>query len=221
VSKRTKTILLLLPVPVILLVIAAILSITYIPAWYRPEILTIADREEILNEFVKVAEQFNQSMQRPEPFTFSISQRQVNRLIAGLDRIDPEAARSVPAVIHEPAVALEDGAIKAAAVVDYHGRQAAASVTLSLAVDEHYLYLKDLSVHVGRWPVPLAGIQEEVSRLAREKNDPGLALLERLLRERYIANRFPYGHSDYDFRIDGIRADRGDLELKITPLPRR
>lgn len=228
-SKKTKLILLVVPVPLILILLAIYLSLIYIPGWYQPEHIGAQNEQQLLDEFTEVSRTFNNGMQRPKPFVLTLTERQINRFIAGYRAIAPQLKQFIPPQIREPAIAWQDDWLKIGAIVSFKGKDVLAAVAVRVTIDDELIHIKDVKVKLGAWPVPMKTIaknlRQELIRNAstgKDKNKytytyKGLTLDE-ILKKRTIPNRFSYLNSDFDVRIKKIEARDGKIELTFEPI---
>lgn len=218
ISRKVKFAVLMAPVPVVALVVAGYASLVYVPGWYRPEAVTADEQQVLTDELTKLAETLHNGMQHPQPFVFRLTQRQANRLIAGRALIDPQLAEALPEQLADPAVAWRDGRLYVGAVVQYRGMKLLASVGLAVSVDEHFVHVNDLNARIGAWPAPLSRIEAYLQDRGAGSSPLSDEVIEDLVSERRVANRFSYPNSDYDFRIENIVAANGELAVTIVPI---
>ena len=221
--KKVKFTLLILPVPLALVVVAIYCSLVYVPGWYAPQHVTADQQQTLRDELTELTRVFNNGMQRPVPFEFVISERIANRLIDGLGLIDPNLADVIPEQIIDPAAAWRDDKIRFGCIVQADGKKLLANVSIELGIsdDKRMLLVDDIAVRVGAWPVPFSYVEEYLNKAADRSSKLDREVINRLIIDRAVENRFKYPNSDYDFRIDKIVAEDGNLALTIHPIEHR
>jgi len=214
-SKKATFVALVIPVPLALAALVIYLSVTCIPSWYQPQRITAQDERQLIDEFTELSRLFNNGMQTPQPFTLELTQKQVNRFIAGRGLILPQLKDLIPNEIIDPVAAWEDDWLKFGAVVEYHGQKLLASLAVKIKTDDEFICITGTKVKVGAWPVPGKNIEKFVrERRPDRQADSNLASL---LQSRRIPNRFSYANSDFYFRIGSIMCDGGKLIVTIKP----
>ncbi len=214
---KTQVILIVITVAVGLLLVLSWFSLTYVPPWYKPEYISDVDQQSLTDEITDISRKFNNKMQRPEAFGFSIPAGQINRLIAGRGLIFPELEDIIPEYVHDPAVQLDDDEMKIGAVLERDGKKVFASMVLKVSVDGDVLRIDKLKVYVGLWPVPQKVLDENIKKVIK-KTGKYFSEAENILTTRTIKNHFKFPNSDYDFRIKSLHAKKGILHITIEPL---
>jgi len=220
-SKRVRFTLLIAPIPVVLLLVWMACSVVYVPAWYKPAVVTEDQHEKLLDELTEFSRQFNNGMQHPKEFTLTLTEDLANRLIAGREYVSPELRDALPKRIVEPAVAWRNGWLYFGSKVRYRGHTVLANIGLRLRVsdDKEYVELSDVSIRIGAMPVPASQVE---SMLADTNFGPSMGLdaddIDRLIRQRRTHNSFKYAGSDYRVRLLALSANDGKLTLTILPI---
>lgn len=221
---KRKTELILLIVASLLWAIFATsyLALKYVPSWYRPVYKSEILQDDITAELTDISRQINNNMQMPQPFTFTISEEQVNRIISGIDYIFPEATDYIPEYISNPAVRFDNDEIQLGAIVEKDSKKIFVSVKIKVSASDKYLILEDIDIYAGLWRLPQSAIKDKVKKVIKlieqQLNIPDM---EKLIEERKIPNVFSFPNSDYDLKILKIEAKGGTLSIQIQPITKR
>jgi hypothetical protein len=158
-------------------------------------------------------------MQHQKSFDFSITDVQINRLIAGLEYIDPGLKGAIPSSVETPAVKFEDDYFKVGAIVEQEGKKAFANLQIKVTPLKDWLILDDFDARIGMVPVPQDMLKKRLERFSShlKKYWP---ILDKILTTGQYPNHFRYPNSNYDFCITHLRAYKGTLYITIEPLPR-
>jgi hypothetical protein len=218
-SKKTQIIFFFGCVGFSILLFGAYLALIYVPSWYEPQYVPASDQQRLRDDFTAVTTKFNNGMQRPKAFEFRISAREINRYISGAGYLYPELSKAIPSNVVDPAVQLEDDYLKVGAIVEQDGRKAFASLWLKVSPDGEWLNIDDLRAKIGLYRIPRNMIKVRMGKLSAKVAEY-LPVVDRILDEGRLPNRFRYPNSNYDFRVTGLRAREGVLYLTIEPIPR-
>ncbi len=201
------------------LLLGAYLALIYVPSWYQPEYVEPVHEQKIRDDFTAISTRFNNGMQHPRPFEFTISAKDINRFISGMEYLDPRLKNVIPQNVNDPAVQLENDYLKIGAVVEQDGKKAFASFWLKVTPLGRWLMIDDLSAKIGLYPVPRDMMKKQIEKLSGKlsKYLPGL---EQILESGHIPNRFKYPNSNYDFTVTQLRADKGILYVTVEPIPK-
>jgi hypothetical protein len=202
------------------LIIIGYFALVYVPAWYQPAYVPMADQQQLRNDFTAITTRFNNRMQHQESFDFTITDEQINRLIAGLEYIDPGLKGVIPSNFETPAVKLEDDYLKVGAIVEQDGKKVFASLQIKVTPLKDWLVLEDFDARIGMYPIPRDMLKKRLERFTShlEKYWP---IVDKILTNGQYPNRFRYPNSNYDFRVTHLRANKGTLYVTIEPLPRQ
>lgn len=218
-SKKAQLIFFFCCLGLCVLMICGYLALIYVPSWYAPEYVAAADQQKLRDDFTDLTTRFNNHMQRPKAFDFTISAKDINRIIAGLEYIHPELKDVIPSSLMEPAVQLDDDYLKVGAVVEQSGKKVFASFWLKAAPAGEWLVIKDLKAKIGLYPVPRDTIRERLAKRTARLAEY-LPLLDKILEDGRVPNRFRYPNSSYDFRVTRLRAADGVLHVTVEPISR-
>ncbi len=201
------------------LALGGYLALIYVPDWYEPAHVTASSQQQIRDDFTALTSTFNNGMQHPKPFTLTITDKDINRFIAGMGFIDPRLKDAIPTSVENPAVQLDDDYLKVGAIVEQDGKKAFASFWLRVTPLHDWLIIEDLKARIGLYPVPLKIIREKMEKLSGKlaKYSPEI---QQILDKGQCPNRFRYPHGSYDFRITHLRANKGMLYVSIEPITR-
>jgi hypothetical protein len=145
----------------------------WVPGGYRPARLSRQDREAAMQHFRRwQVMEFSNVGQENKPFTWSISQDDLNRYLGSMDEIAVEGGAkpgSVDAVMRkvavtEPAVELDNGQVR----LMVHSTRYEKIVSAALAFEftpGGKLRVSLAGVKVGQLPVPSSLVREQVEKL--------------------------------------------------------
>ncbi len=206
------------------------------PAWYSPARLNEAGIQQARSEATELADSLGDRMARGRPFEVVLIDRKVNEWLAALPHCWPEARRSVPSEISEPAVRFNAGRMHAGAHCESGGWRAIINVELALGVSEDGMSIEIalFEARGGSLQIPRAILGKLLDPLLRgvgdassRSTDPAgeflpdlgdVGSVDDLFRGVKIRNRFVWGNGDRPFRIDSITIGEGELRLGIEPL---
>jgi hypothetical protein len=149
-----------------------------IPAAYRPAQLPVEERRRTASRFVNHVLRFGNDAQDNAPYTWSVTEQQLNEYVGSLEEIADtrpgpsrqEVSRAMErAGLAEPAIILGDGMITVMVRTTKYNKILAADVSLTFT-PERKLSLRLEGVRVGYLPVPKKQVHGLLSRL-REKVD--------------------------------------------------
>ncbi len=213
---------------IILLIIAILIWITftisyltvkYIPSWYQPVYKSQVTKEQVTNELINISRDLNNKMQKPKAFTFTITDKQINQIIAGIDYIFPEIKEYIPEFISAPAVNLDNNELKVGTIIKKNGKKVFASLKLKLTANDKFISIDELKVYIGLWPMPNQLLEEKIQTLVSKlKKYVKIEDIDQIIKTRKIPNLFSFPNSDYDFKILELRAQDGRLYVKIQPI---
>lgn len=216
--------------------VAAWLTFQHRPAWYSPARLNEAGIQQARSEATELADSLGDRMVRGRPFDVVLIDRKVNEWLTALPHCWPEARRSVPSEISDPAVRFDASRVYVGAHCESGGWRAIINVELALGVSEdgRSVELALFEARGGSLPVPrailrrlldplLRGVGDASSRSADPAGEflPNLGdfgSIDDLFRGVKIRNRFVWGNGDRPFRIDSFTIEDGELRLSIEPL---
>jgi hypothetical protein len=195
------------------------LALVHVPDWYQPAYVGVADQQCLRDDLTSMTTKFNNSMQHPDAFEFSITEDEINRLLSGLGYLDPRLSEAIPTSVDRPAVQLDDDTLKLGAVIEQDGRKVFASFRIKVSALEDILVMDNLEAYVGMYPIPRETLKEKMSKVSGRlaKYSP---VIEEMLNAGRCPNRFPYPNSSYDFRIRDLKARDGVLSMTVQPITR-
>jgi hypothetical protein len=195
------------------------LALVYVPDWYEPAYVSAADQQKLRDDLTAITTKFNNRMQHPEKFDFTISAAEINRLLSGMAYLDPKLKDAIPSNVDRPAVQFDNDTLDVGAVVEQDGRKVFVSVQVKVVPLEKWLILDTFKVRVGKYPLPRDEILEKVGDKT-DKIKRYLPFFDELMKTGQCVNRFSYPNSNYDFRVRNLRAKDGKLYMTIEPLPK-
>jgi hypothetical protein len=195
-------------------------ALIYVPEWYQPAYVSIDEQQKLRDDFTAITTNFNNCMQHQESFDFTITDEQINRLLAGLEYIDPGLRGVLPSNIETPAVRFEDDYLKVGSVVEQNGKKVFASLKIKVLPLKDWLILDDFDANIGMYPLPRDMLKKRLARFGDhlEKYWP---IIDKILTNGQYPNRFTYPNSNYDFKVTHLRASSGTLYITIEPMPRQ
>ena len=164
---------------VALLVAAGVLYIlsTCQPGRYKPAELDDQQRKRVAQEFVarRVIKDFGESAGQGQPFEWSISEDDLNNILASMDEIanqlDPRGAQDKPVQhamgrmsIYSPAASFQPGQISLMVYSEKYKRVLSADLGMHMTGDGKLKVSLDGS-RVGQMPLPGSVVQEQLERL--------------------------------------------------------
>ena len=217
---KTKIIILSGIVAFFALLIIGYFAIVYVPEWYQPTYVSITEQQKLRDDFTAITTTFNNRMQHPETFEFAIADTQINKLIAGLEYIDPGLKGIIPSNVETPAVKFEDDYFKAGAIVEQDGKKVFAGVQIKILALDNWLILEDFDARIGMVPIPRDTLKKRLAKFGDhlEKYWP---VFDRILTDGQFPNRFRYPNSNYDFKVKDLRSYKGTLYITIEPISRQ
>lgn len=211
------------------------------PEGYRPPALSPRQRQDAVSEFTAhVVADFNNRAQRPEVFTWSITEEQFNTYLASVDEIASALPNVRPGQVRramqgrgiaDPTVALRDGRLTF--MVGLVKQGVVVSADLKFRFDAERKMAVDLAAaHIGRLRVPVATAEAALARL-RDRLVPagrnaGTARGVRGLLPQVIAaiDQEPFfcvvpvmGHEPA--RVEAVEIADGRLTLTVRPIGRK
>jgi hypothetical protein len=214
---KTKLIIIAAVVIAILSAVIGLFALLYVPKWYDPQTVTSDQQQQLRDDITKLTRTFNNNIQKPKPFEFSISAREVNRLISGLEYLDPELKNIIPSEVINPAVEFDDDYLKVGAIIQRDGKKVFANFRLRIEIDNELLRIDELSVYLGLVRVPQSRLENELGNFIEHLHNPYFPIAE-ILEKREFPNRFRYPHGNIDFRITRLKADKGVLYVTLEPI---
>jgi len=170
-GKKGRNVILLVVGLVLGGLLAAYFLACRVPGYYKPARLTATQRDLAMREFRRHLMDFNNDGQNNQPFTWSVTQQQLNGYLAAMDEIafqggaDAGAAHRAmeSAGIAEPAVALDDGHVRLMArSLDYNK---IVSVDIGLAVGaDGQLHVSLDGARIGRLPIPASMVRSMLGK---------------------------------------------------------
>lgn len=211
------------------------------PEGYRPLALSPQQQQDAVSEFTAhVVADFNNQAQRPDAFTWSITEEQFNTYLASIDEIASALPNVRPGHIRsamrsrgiaEPTVALRDGTLTFMVGLEKQG------VVVSADLKFHFDPQRKMAVElaaarIGRLRVPTATVEAVLARLrdrlAPAARNPGPARGVRGLLPQVLAaiEKEPFfcvvpvvGHEPA--RVENIEIADGCLRLTVRPIGRK
>lgn len=206
-----------------------------VPGWYRPVVVTAADKTQVLANLTHTTEDFTQSLRQVGvPFEYRLTQDQINAWWAIREEVWPLAREWIPPGVSEPMVVLEDGVIRLAARCELGGIQTVLSARLLVDGNKDGLTLRLESVSGGSLPIPAAAVRDLLGRLDGDFWPAG-----RVLRQQYFNEPLPplaglpegivlpnsWVWQSGAFRapmwIKSLQVRPGEIVATIEPLPRQ
>ena len=152
--------------------VTAYLLASSVPSYYRPARLGAAEKDAAMREFRRRLMEFNNDGQKNEPFTWSVTQDQLNRYLDSMDEIAIQggakpgsAHRAMESVgLAEPAVILDGGRVRLVArSLQY---QKVVSIDLSLVIGpDGRLRVSLAGARIGQLPMPASLVRSLIERL--------------------------------------------------------
>ncbi len=152
--------------------ITAYILASSVPSYYRPARLTVAEKDLAMREFRRRLMEFNNEGQKNEPFTWTVTQDQLNRYLDSMDEIAMQGGAK-PGSVHramqsvglsEPAVILDGGGVRLVAKSLQYRK--VVSIYLSLVIGpDGRLRVSLAGARIGKLPMPVSLVRSLVERL--------------------------------------------------------
>lgn len=208
----------------------------YKPAWYRTALSECPVPQSARAEAIAKADAISDRMALGKPFELELRDRAVNRWLAALDAIWPDAGRAVPAPGADPAVRFENGLIRVAGYVRTDLWQAILNLrlTVDVSADGRSVFIHLTGLSAGALPIPAFlrdrllrpffrdASRENAGRYDRSRDVKELFQQVRMEKGRVagieLENRFVWFNGRQSFRIGWIEVSEGRVVLGIIPL---
>lgn len=225
---------LFMAVPVVL--VAVWLALHHKPSWYRPVTLNQTGIQQARRETVNTADFISDRMVEGQPFTVVLTEQSVNKWLAALPHVWPDARDALPPEISDPAVAFRDGRLQIGAHYAAEDWQAIVSLRLSFDVSSGGKELQVVleSAYGGSLPLPNVILRKAITRLSKQTQrsekdingttDPLSRALKtiqstnELFESVAVRNRFVWFNGERPYRIESVEIEDGELRLRIEPL---
>jgi len=144
-----------------------------IPRYYRPARLTTEQKRQVVKDFWSRIQEFGNAAQDNTPYTWSVSEQQLNWYLAAMDEIAASTPAGQPGEIYrtleqyglgEPAVALRDGKLQLMVRSLEYQKVFSAILGLSFLPDKR-LVVRLIDVRVGRLRVPRSWVQSHLDQM--------------------------------------------------------
>lgn len=224
VVKKRITILIVIGTVAVMLVAVCAAAIfmagRYVPTWYAPTLADPAQHQNIRDEAHIYIATFNNQMQHDEPFTYEISEAQINRFLTAPDAIDPTwQADNGP--VSDPYVSVVDGALLLGATIDTPALQGVLNARLRPINSSNGTDIAIEYLRFGRMPVKVSWLTDRFGdALASEGSFDVNTLLRDNGKKIVLPERIPFRGSDYDVHIRSIECVEGLLRIAIDPVAR-
>lgn len=171
----------------VLALVAAWLAVQHIPGWYRPAVVREAEIDRVRNDFSNQYDRFSGALNEArQPFQYWVTQQQIGEWLAIAEHIWPLSRHWLPAMVSEPCVVLEPGAIRVAATYRSGSLSAVASARLLVDGRGDGVWVKLDSLQVGSLPLPVSSVREWLERL-----DAGLWPSGQISKYQRLPERLP------------------------------
>ena len=207
-----------------------------IPDNYHPARLSHAETEKAVRNFARdVAEGFGNKVKMVKPFEWSITQSTVNRYLAAMDEIAfnlPDGmkrgqvdAKMAKLGLADPAVALEDGKVTLMVRSAAYGKVLSAEISVDLVEGDRLQFTLD-ATRIGKLSVPGDFLKDKIKalsgKLTGERSDGISKTLVELLSAidgEPISPPDTWRIQGVKVAIDAVTIARGELKLKVRPIP--
>ncbi|MBE7507157.1 MAG: hypothetical protein HS101_12885 [Planctomycetia bacterium] len=195
------------------------------PGWYRPPVIAPEERQLVRNNLVAAEQAFTESVRGPgDPFTYHLHAGDVNRWISMRREIYPLIDQLLPPMLDDPFVAFEDGRITIAGRYRLAGMRVVVSLEILARYASGDIILTAGKIRCGSLPLPTRFVEETISRPIRRGPDkvwPGSpAMSGDLLTGFHLDGSAWWKNGGIDYRVTGLRVEKGILSLDIKPLGR-
>jgi hypothetical protein len=224
--RRRRIVALTIAGGMLLLAIAGWLSLQHIPAWYNPQPVPAVQLQHVKDDLVATVASLSERMNGGAPFTFRITQAQLNAWLAAREQIWPPAQAWIPPEMENPYVVFRPGRIVLAGTVRWGGIRTVLSAAAAPSVTDAGVTVRLSDIRGGSLPVPDAWVRQQLESLElrqrrRHAEDPATMLpLGELLEGASFPAEFVWPNPHRPFRLLDIRVEDGALTLEIQPLPR-
>ena len=204
------------------------------PDWYHPASLDESGLRRARSDATNTADDVSDLIVRGDAFDLTLVDRTVTEWIEAVVEGTPEGRASLPPEISDIAVVFNEDAIRVGALLTNDGQQAVVSLSLTATPsgDGRNVEVTVTGVHAGSLQLPRAALEkllgpllEEIAAVEpHEVRSPvesalrGVNSVDDLFDGVSVRNRFVWPNGDRLFRIESIKANRGQLELRIAPL---
>ncbi|GMU32264.1 MAG: hypothetical protein AMXMBFR20_01370 [Planctomycetia bacterium] len=177
------------------------------------------------NNLVAAEQAFTESVRGPgDPFTYHLHAGDVNRWISMRREIYPLIDQLLPPMLDDPFVAFEDGRITIAGRYRLAGMRVVVSLEILARYASGDIILTAGKIRCGSLPLPTRFVEETISRPIRRGPDkvwPGSpAMSGDLLTGFHLDGSAWWKNGGIDYRVTGLRVEKGILSLDIKPLGR-
>lgn len=196
------------------------------PGWYVPPVINDAGAQQrVRNNLINAEQAFTQSLLAGQPFIYHIYQDDLNRWIAMRKEIYAQVDELLPPVVADPFILIDEDRIVLAGRVNRSGVDAILSLELESVYHDDCIVLTARSLKCGSMPVPLdsakLGLNEKVASDPGEAW-PGSPIINGSLGEGLkIGSRATWKNGGVDYRVTGMTAHPGRLDLSIEPVLRQ
>jgi hypothetical protein len=213
------------------------LAFQHKPAWYQPARLDEQGYQLARRDAVATADSISDQLVQGKEFELVLTDRSVNEWLAALPSIWPEAKQALPRELRDPAVRFAEDRIRFAAHFDKNGWQAIVSVDLFVRVsdDGTSVTIALAGARGGSLPVPRTIIERLLRPLIEHARSSGknhdtdatspwdaavksVRSVDQLFTGVTSRNRFVWPNGKRPFRIASIRANNGELRIRLQPL---
>jgi len=220
--KRLRRWLLGFGIGLAVLIASLYLAVSYRPAWYEPPAIPPEQYQVLRDEVTTLLSSVGNNLHEGKPFRIILTDKQINRWLAGRRHLWPTLERLVPPDLADPAVRFEPGRIILAARYESAALRCLLRIALTARIDEadHTIVLRLEGAKVGIIGVPKRLLKRLLEQSIRRIK--WLSLLNQLdITELRLPSQMVWPNGQFRFRIRGIRLEPGRMEIAVLPLPRQ
>ena len=220
-----------------ILMVGLWLAFQHKPAWYQPAFLDENGCQLARLDALAMADSISDQLVQGREFELVLTDRSINQWLATMPQIWPEWKQTLPEELRDPAVQFAEDRVRLAAHYEKNGWQAIVSVDLFVRVnvDGTKVTISLAGARGGSLPVPRAVIERLLQPLiahasvssenhALEATSPWDATVnsvhsvDQLFAGVNTRNHFLWPNGKRRFRIASIRANNGELRIRLQPL---
>ncbi len=201
-------------------------SVLRTPSWFAPPVIADeAARQRVRNNLVNAEQAFTQSLLAGRPFVYHVYQDDLNRWLAMRKEIYARVDELVPKIVDDPFIVIEPDRIMLAGRVKKSGADAVLSLELEMIFDHDAILLTAKTIRCGVVPIPIAAADLKLDfSVEADPGDiwPGSPLVSgSLIKGLRVGSRATWRNGGVPYRVTGLKAQSGRLDLHIEPEARQ
>lgn len=197
------------------------LAVSYRPAWYKPAAVPPEQYQALRDELTSLLSSVGSNLHEGKPFRILLTDKQINRWLAGRRQLWPTLQYILPPQLADPAIRLEPGRLIIAVRYESVPLRCLLSLVVAARIDpaDQAVVVRLEGAKVGLIGVPRSLLKRLAQRYV--KRIRWLSLLNTLnVTELRLPSRLVWPNGQFRFRLSQITLDNGQIEIIVLPLPR-